>query len=89
MNARKTYKQWLNYNFICALQFVMKTTTVYSTVFYTHDDKYVHDYSHGNSVHALQTWSECMHMPAWKTREQWSKYNFTSVLQFVMKTTAG
>ena len=156
VNARKTHKQWSTYNFRCALQFVMKTTTVQSTVFCTHDDKYVHDYSHGNNLHArgsvvvitsawhaagrwfdsrtrhvsllgvktwlstgivylwwpienhdsnvtwlpsrnkaffffflhaMKTWSECMHMNARKTCKRWSKYNFTCVLQFVMKTT--
>ena len=75
------------YNFTCVLQFVMKTTTVQSTVVCIHNDKYVHDYSHGNNLHAMKTWSECMHMYARKTCKQWSKYNFSCVLQFVMKTT--
>ena len=87
MHAWKTCKQWSKYNFTCVLQFAMKTTTVQSTVFCTHDDKYVHDYSHGNNLHAMKTWSECMHMHVRKTSKQWSKYNFTCVLQFVMKTT--
>ena len=61
MHAWKTScKQWSKYNFTCVLKFVMKKTAVLSTVFCTHDDKYVHNYSHGNNLHAMKTWSECM-----------------------------
>ena len=86
MHARKTCKQLSKYNYTCVLTFVMKTSTIYSTVFCVHDDKYVPDYSHGNNLHALITWSECMHMHARKTCKQLSKYNYTCVLTSVMKT---
>ena len=76
------------YNYTCVLQFVMKTSAIYCTAFCGRDDKYAHEYSHGNNLHALKTWSECMHMHARKTCKQWSKYNCTCVLQFVMKTSA-